>query len=155
MAYLTTIEPKLHYPCARDVSDLGIAIIGAGGIVDKKHCPAYRKHGLPIVGIYDINPDAAQVVAQTHGIARVYASLDELFNDSKVKIIDLAIPNQGRLEIITAAAVAAANICWCKSPLPKTLRRLNNLSPQLPPTVSPLRSIKTGVGRRRTQPPRS
>ncbi len=46
MLYSTPM-PKHHRP---------IFIIGAGGIVNDAHLPAYRIAGFEVAGIYDINP---------------------------------------------------------------------------------------------------
>ena len=47
----------------------GIAIVGAGVIVDVAHLPAYRRGGLRIIGITDLDHDRARAVAerQTRG----------------------------------------------------------------------------------------
>ena len=34
--------------------DYPIAIVGAGGIVNDAHLPAYRKAGFDVIGIYDV-----------------------------------------------------------------------------------------------------
>ena len=114
MSYFATIEDKIHYPCSRDVSELGIGIVGASDIVDKKHLPAYKKHNLPVIGVYDMNPEAAKRVAETHGLDSTYQTLDELLADPRIKIIDCAIPSDGRLPIIEAAAKAGKHILMHK-----------------------------------------
>ena len=40
-----------------------IVIIGAGGIVNDAHLPAYRLAGLPVAGVYDLDHDKARTVA--------------------------------------------------------------------------------------------
>ena len=46
---------KLEIP---ESHKLPIAIVGAGGIVDGAHLPAYKKAGLEIVGITDVDQGA-------------------------------------------------------------------------------------------------
>jgi predicted dehydrogenase len=70
---------------------LPIAIIGAGEIVNLAHLPAYKQHGLKIVGITDVDLAKAKTVAERHGIPRVYSSQDELARDSNVAIVDIAV----------------------------------------------------------------
>lgn len=70
---------------------LPIAIIGAGEIVDLAHLPAYREHGLEIVGITDVNQARAREVAERHGIARVYLSNEEVAADPDVAVVDIAV----------------------------------------------------------------
>ncbi len=69
-----------------------IAIVGAGAIVDLAHLPAYRRGGLQVVGITDINQDRARAVAARHGIDRVYPDLEGLLADDDVEVVDVAVP---------------------------------------------------------------
>jgi predicted dehydrogenase len=78
-------------PAPPVTTDLGIAIVGCGGIVNYAHLPAYRQHDLRIVGCFDKNLAAAKETAGTHGIARVYDSLDQVVADDNVQIVDIAI----------------------------------------------------------------
>jgi predicted dehydrogenase len=39
------------------VRDYPIAIVGAGGIVNDAHLPAYRKAGFDVVGIYNVRAE--------------------------------------------------------------------------------------------------
>jgi len=87
-----------------------IAIIGAGGIVDGAHLPAYRLAGLQIVGITDINPARARDVAARHRIPRVYESLEELLADDRVEIVDIAVPVTHQPPIFRAAVAAGKHI---------------------------------------------
>ncbi len=41
-----------------------ITIIGCGGIVRDAHLPAYRKTGLPVAGVFDVNGEAARLLAR-------------------------------------------------------------------------------------------
>ncbi len=43
-----------------------IVILGAGGIVQAAHLPAYAKAGFPVMAIADIVPEKAQRVAARH-----------------------------------------------------------------------------------------
>jgi predicted dehydrogenase len=73
-----------------------IAVVGAGAIVDVAHLPAYRRGGLQVVGITDIDHGRAQAVAVRHGIGRVYRDLDELLADKEVEVVDVAVPTQAQ-----------------------------------------------------------
>jgi threonine dehydrogenase-like Zn-dependent dehydrogenase len=53
----------------------GIAIVGAGAIVNVAHLPK-RRGGLRVVGITDLDHDRA--VAERHGINRVNRDLEQL-----------------------------------------------------------------------------
>lgn len=68
-----------------------IAIAGAGEIVDLAHLPAYKTHGLEVIGIFDKDRARASAVAERHGIARVYDSLEEIASDPRVTVVDIAV----------------------------------------------------------------
>lgn len=78
----------VHVPAA---NRRPIAIVGAGEIVDIAHLPAYKAHGLPVVGITDVKPGRAEEVARRHGIPRVYASHAEIAADPGVAVVDIAV----------------------------------------------------------------
>ena len=87
-----------------------IAIIGAGGIVNDAHMPAYRKAGFRVVGIFDENPQRAQLTAERWKIARVWTSLDEVIADTVARnvIFDVAIPPSATLPLLERLPAAAA-----------------------------------------------
>lgn len=89
---------------------LPIAIIGAGGIVDGAHLPAYKKAGLTVVGITDVDQTRAEDVARRHGISRVYRDVEELLSDSSVRIVDIAVPAVAQPEIFLKVAGAGLDI---------------------------------------------
>jgi len=68
-----------------------IALVGAGVIADVAHLPAYRRGGLEVVGITDLDLDRAREVADRHGIERVYDDLDALLADDAVQVVDVAV----------------------------------------------------------------
>ena len=98
---------RLEIPKAHRVP---VAIVGAGGIVDGAHLPAYKKAGLDIVGITDVDLAKASDVATRHGIKRVYASLDEMLAESEATIFDIAVPAVAQPEIFAHVASAKKHI---------------------------------------------
>ena len=98
---------RLEVPAAQK---LPIAIIGAGGIVDGAHLPAYKKAGLEVVGITDVDLAKASDVAARHGIPKVYKDVDELLADSTAKVIDIAVPSSAQPEIFLKVAAAKRHI---------------------------------------------
>ena len=90
---------------------LPIAIIGAGEIVDLAHLPAYRKHGLEIVGITDINQARAREVAERHGIPRVYGSNEEVAADPDVVVVDIAVFPWAQYEVGCRCSTPARTCC--------------------------------------------
>lgn len=67
-----------------------IVIIGAGGIVRTAHLPAYIRLGLPVAGLFDVDPEAAAQTGSTFGVP-VLASLAEATSRRDV-VYDLALP---------------------------------------------------------------
>lgn len=121
-AYCRLVVPEVH--------KRPIAIIGAGGIVDGAHLPAYRLAGLEIVGITDIDSRRARDVASRHGIPRVYDSLDELLADDRVEVVDIAVPVTHQPPIFRAAVAAGKHILAQKpfTDNPQTARELAALA---------------------------
>ena len=107
-----------------------IAIVGAGGIVDGQHLVAYRKAGLEVVGITDVDLDRARDVAARHGIPRVYNDLDELLADDRIGVVDIAVPVTQQAAIFRSAVAAGKNILAQKpfTDDPETARELAALA---------------------------
>ena len=81
-----------------------IVIIGAGGIVNDAHIPAYRKANFDVIGLYDVVRKKALHTAKKWGL-KSYTSLDGFISDAEENeaIFDLATPPsaiQGILKII-------------------------------------------------------
>lgn len=87
-----------------------IGICGSGGIVDGAHLPAYKKAGLEVVAIFDVDTQKAKDVAARHSIPKVYVSLAELLSDGGVDIIDIAVPAAAQPEIFAQVAAAKKHI---------------------------------------------
>jgi predicted dehydrogenase len=96
------VAPALPLPARLDYP---IALVGAGGIVNDAHLPAYRKAGFTVVGIYDLDPARAARTAARFDVPTVYPSLDDLLA-GPAAIVDVAVP--ARENPATAARVAAA-----------------------------------------------
>jgi predicted dehydrogenase len=99
--------------CTLDVPPdrrLPIAVVGAGAIVDVAHLPAYRAGGLEVVGIFDIDRSRAHDTADRHGIGMVYDTLDELLDDERVQVVDIAVTAQAQPEIVRAALATGRHV---------------------------------------------
>jgi predicted dehydrogenase len=110
-----------------------IAIVGAGGIVDGAHLPAYALAGLEVVGITDVDLDRARDVAARHGIPRVYATVGDLLADGAVHVVDIAVPMRAQPPIFRAALAAGKHILaqkpFAESPeIARTLAELASAS---------------------------
>ncbi len=70
-----------------------IVSIGGGGIVHDAHYPAYQKAGFPVAGIYDVDGERAQMMAERFGVPQVYATLDAAVSQAPAEaIFDVAVP---------------------------------------------------------------
>lgn len=78
-----------------------IVIVGAGGIVRGAHLPAYRRLGLEVAALYDLNRAAAEQAARRFRVGRV---LDRLADAARVPgaVYDLAVPADQVLEVLRA-----------------------------------------------------
>ena len=83
-----------------------IVTIGAGSIVADAHFPAYRKAGLPIAGVYDLDAARAKSVADKFGVAKVFGSLDEALA-TEGAIFDLATPPGAHHSVLERIPVGA------------------------------------------------
>lgn len=97
-------------------ADLGIAVVGCGGIMNYAHLPAYAAHGLNLVGCFDVNREAAAKTAEDFGIPRVYDSLDELARDEAAVIADVAVPPWEQLAVVLRL-IGAGKHLLCQKPL--------------------------------------
>jgi predicted dehydrogenase len=77
-----------------------IVIIGAGGIVNDAHLPAYRMAGFHVAGIYDLDHTRAAGLGSKWNVP-VLADLETAANVRNA-IFDLAIPPQAHLQVLPA-----------------------------------------------------
>lgn len=78
-----------------------IISIGAGGIVNDAHQPAYQKAGFETRGIFDLDQGKARASAQKFGIPRVYETLKEALSQAVDDVVfDVAVPASAILDIL-------------------------------------------------------
>jgi predicted dehydrogenase len=79
-----------------------VYIIGAGGIVNDAHLPAYKIAGFNVQGIFDINIEKAKATAEKFSIPNVFAKLDEMISAaSPDAIYDVAVPGSQTIPVLT------------------------------------------------------
>lgn len=96
-------------------TDYGIAFVGCGGIVNYGHIPSYQANGFNLIGGYDRNSEAAKKTVETHGLKKVYGSLDEVLSDSAVEIVDIAVVPEEQPNVV-AKVIAAGKPLLCQKP---------------------------------------
>ena len=70
-----------------------VFIIGAGGIVQDAHLPAYRLAGFPVEGILDLDKEKASGAAVKFGIRTVFDNLREMVRSAPAGVVyDMALP---------------------------------------------------------------
>jgi predicted dehydrogenase len=83
--------------------DYRIGCIGAGFIMRDIHLPAYREAGFNIVALASRTPANARAAAEQNGVDTVYDTWQELLDDERVEIVDVAFPPDQQLEIVREA----------------------------------------------------
>jgi predicted dehydrogenase len=104
-----------------------VGIIGAGGIVQGAHLPAYQKAGLPVHAITDIDPDKAQSLADEFGIPHVYKSAEALLADPAIEVVDIAVPASEQPALLLAALNAGKHVL-AQKPLATTVEDAQELA---------------------------
>ncbi len=102
--------PEIASQPPRPQTALRIGVVGAGGIVRDAHLPAYKKAGFTVSAICDVLPKAARAVADQFGIEHVESDVRALVERDDVDVVDIAIPDSGRLEVVEAAVAAGKHL---------------------------------------------
>jgi len=69
-----------------------IGVIGAGMIVSDVHLAAYAEAGFEVVAIASRTPANAAAVAERYDIPTVHARPEQLIEDERVQVLDIAFP---------------------------------------------------------------
>ena len=112
---MADIFPQLDYRPKMPRMQHGIGIVGAGGIVNYAHLPAYKKAGFKVIGITDKNREQAERTAIQHQIPNVYGTVGELLRDSAVEIADVAVYPSEQIVIVEEATSAGKHLL-CQKP---------------------------------------
>jgi predicted dehydrogenase len=91
-----------------------IAIIGAGGMASY-HVKGFRQTAAEVVGITDINPEAARRAAKKFNIPRVYDGVDELLAAAEVDAVSVIVPNKFHAPLSIQALQAGKHV-FCEKP---------------------------------------
>lgn len=106
--------------------DSPVLLIGAGGIVESAHLPAYQLAGIPVAGIFDINRTRAEAVASRFQIPQVYGNLDDMLRECPANcIFDIAVPGNMVANII--AHLPDNSFALLQKPMGETLRQAEEI----------------------------
>src|SRR5688500_10246119 len=95
------LAAKLSQAWPRPTEPRPIAVVGAGGVVESAHLPAYRRLGLPVAALFDIDRERAERVAARFEVPRVHTTLGALAAEPGV-VFDLAVPARAVLSVLEA-----------------------------------------------------
>lgn len=102
------------------------AVIGAG-FVGRAHIEALRRLGIEVAGLLGSSPQRTRQQSQALGIARAYASLDELTADASVDAVHVCAPNNLHRDESEAALKARKHVV-CEKPLAMNSRETAQLA---------------------------
>ena len=84
-------------------TDYRIGCIGAGFIMKDIHLVAYAEAGFDVVAIASRTPAHASAAAEERNVGTVHGTWQELLDDERVEIVDIAFPPDQQLEIVREA----------------------------------------------------
>ena len=90
-----------YLPELPDDRSVRIGCIGSGFIMADCHLVAYRAAGLQPLAIASRHPEKAAKVATRHEIPKVYATYQALLADTDLQVIDIAVPPDCLLDVIS------------------------------------------------------
>lgn len=86
-----------------------VYIIGAGGIVNTAHLPAYTIAGYNVQGIYDIDCAKAAVTAEKFNVPHVFSNLVAMVNHAPANaVFDMAVPGKQMMPLLQQLPDGAA-----------------------------------------------
>jgi predicted dehydrogenase len=76
-----------------------IVVLGAGGIVNDAHLPAYLKAGFSVAGVFDVDRGRSEATAKRWEIPRVFDSLNQALATRGV-VFDIAVPPEHLFDLV-------------------------------------------------------
>ncbi len=105
---------------------LGIGVVGYGRVARRWHVPMYRRAGLNIAAICDLDPQALQAAANDWPDIPRYSTVAELLANPAVEVVDLATPPTDRLGLV-AEVVGAGRHVLAQKPLALSAAELDEV----------------------------
>lgn len=92
---------NIDYKPVLPKNSLPIVIIGAGGIVNDAHLPAYAKAGFEVYGITNRTLERAEKLAKKFGIPRVFKSVEEAVKEAPANAVyDITIMPEQFVDVL-------------------------------------------------------
>jgi len=96
------------YDISLSCKNIPVYIIGAGGIVNTAHLPAYKIAGLNVQGIYDIDHAKAFATASNFNLPNVFTSVEEMLAHAPSNaVFDLAVPGSETIKLLNRLPVGS------------------------------------------------
>jgi len=86
-----------------------VGVIGAGAISQRAHIPAFKKLGVEVIAIADVDEKKARSCAKKFGIPHYFASSRELLKED-LDLVSVCTPNKTHAEISIESARAGKHI---------------------------------------------
>ncbi len=114
------LRQEEYRPRPSEHRDIGIGIIGCGGIVQFAHLPSYRTCGYKVVAASDVNPTALELTKRDFGVENVSTDPAVVLDNPDVRIVDLAVHANQRKPLIQRIAAAGKHV-FSQKPFAMTL----------------------------------
>jgi predicted dehydrogenase len=97
--------------------ELGVGVIGCGGIAVSAHLPAYSAiPGARLIAVSDIDESRAVEAAKKFGAKAYYVDYHQLLEREDVDVVDICVPPNLHKEVILASAARSKHV-FCEKPL--------------------------------------
>jgi predicted dehydrogenase len=97
------------------LTSIGVAVVGTG-FIGPVHVEGLIRAGVRVTGIAGSSPEKSKLAATELGLARGYASLDEVLSDDSVQAVHIATPNRFHFEQVAAVLNSGRHVL-CEKPL--------------------------------------
>lgn len=105
------------------MSRLKVVVVGAGYFAQLHHEAWMRMKRVELVGICDVNAQAAEASAHSHGVS-AYTDLAEMLTETRPDLVDIVTPPLSHLSLIRACMDKAISVI-CQKPFCQTTEEAN------------------------------
>ncbi|MBD8066605.1 Gfo/Idh/MocA family oxidoreductase [Devosia sp. PTR5] len=109
----------------KTTANLVAAVVGTG-FIGAVHIDAIRRLGVEIAGVVGSSAERAAAKAEQFGVARSYASFEQMLEDPRVDVVHITSPNHQHAHQAEAALLAGKHVV-CEKPLALTSRETDHL----------------------------
>jgi predicted dehydrogenase len=92
------------------------AAVTGTGFIGPVHVEALRRLGIRVKGILGSSPAKSETAAKQLGLAKAYASYEEILSDPEVEVIHITTPNRHHRDMVIGALDAEKHVV-CEKPL--------------------------------------